>query len=138
MCYDDYWHDTRFVVKRPNLRASLIQAFGDNIYSRQGPKWVQADSRHSRENGEPNPDHIKRDTGAPRVLVGTKFWYWGGAGPKIPGRFRDWDGHDICQLRSYKYKFPSVMLESFIKWIRSNWEPGVIGEPAAFKEKMSQ
>ena len=37
MSYDDYWNDPRFLVKRPNLRGSLIQAFGDNIYH-NGPK----------------------------------------------------------------------------------------------------
>ncbi len=133
LSYDEYWYDQRFLAKRPNLRGSLIQAFGDNIYHRQGPKgWIQMNSRHSFANGQPNPDHIKRDTGARRVLIADEFWYWGGTGPKIPGRFRRWDGHDICQLRSYKYKFPPSMVENFVEWIRSQGEPGFLGDPAGF------
>src|SRR6266851_8012960 len=41
--YDQYWEDPRFLVKRPNLRGSLKQAYGDNIYHRNpGARgWVQ-------------------------------------------------------------------------------------------------
>ena len=133
MSYDDYWNDPRFLVKRPNLRGSLIQAFGDNIYH-NGPKgWMQANSRHSLDDGTPNRDHIKKDTSSPRLLIGSEFYYWGGLAPKIPQEFRDWSGHDICQKRTVKYKFPIAMAEAFIIWIKSHGEHGILGEPAAFR-----
>ena len=130
--YDDYWDDLRFVSKRPNLRGSLIQAFGDNIYHKGTAGWVQANSRHSNVDGSPNHDHIKKDTSAPRVLIGTEFFYWGGTGPKIPKKFRDWHGHDICQKRAIKFKFPNTMVEAFVAWIKSRVGSGYLGDPACF------
>src|SRR5258708_2054486 len=86
--FEDYWRDARFRVKRPNLQGSLIQAFGDNIYHRDtANRWIQTNSRHSKENGEPNTDHIRRDTKAPRVLIGIEFYFCGGAGPTLPPIF---------------------------------------------------
>src|SRR5713226_3129081 len=32
LSYERYWDDPRFRQKRPNLRGSVKQAFGDNIY----------------------------------------------------------------------------------------------------------
>ena len=34
MSFNDYWADPRFRRKKPNLRGSKKQAFGDNIYYR--------------------------------------------------------------------------------------------------------
>lgn len=132
MSFDEYWDDPRFLVKRPNLRGSLVQAFGDNIYHMGRNGWIQANSRHSRPDGSPNTDHIRKDTSAPRVLIASEFIYWGGAGPTIPKRFRDWRGHDLCQKRTVKFKFPQDMTNAFVKWIRSLGEKGYLGDPAAF------
>ena len=133
MSFDDYWNDPRFLVKRPNLRGSLIQAFGDNIYHKGRNGWIQANSRHSRPDGKPSPDHIKIDTSYPRVLIASEFFYWGRSGPTIPKRFRDWCGHDLCQKRTVKFRFPPEMTTAFVEWIRSLGEQGYLGDPAAFK-----
>src|SRR6267143_4133854 len=89
--YDEYWGDPRCRNKRPNLRGSLKQAYGDNIYhkSRSIGRWAQANSHHSNQHGTPNAANIAHDTHAPRVLIGTDFVYWGRSGPKIPKQFRD-------------------------------------------------
>src|SRR5438034_11308809 len=51
--YDQYWEDPRFRVKRPNLRGSLKQAYGDNIYHRNPETcgWIQENSHHSLPDG---------------------------------------------------------------------------------------
>src|SRR5438552_4677305 len=73
--YDQYWEDPRFRVKRPNLRGSLKQAYGDNIYHRNPETcgWIQENSHHSLPDGRANPDNVKHDTQCPRVLVGSDF-----------------------------------------------------------------
>ena len=133
MSFDEYWSDPRFVAKRPYLRGSLIQAFGDNIYHQDRNGWIQENSRHSLPDGQPNPDHIRKDTSFPRVLIASEFIYWGGTGPKIPGRFRDWLGHDLCQRRTVKFKFPPEMATAFVEWIRSLGPKGYLGDPVAFR-----
>lgn len=135
LTYDQYWNDPRFYQKRPNLRGSLKQAYGDNIYHRN-PKtgrWVQVDSHHSRAGGSPNQANICRDTKSQNVLVGTEFAYWGGDGPRIPGRFRRGGGLDICcTLQGHKCIFPEEFVKEFITWIQSLGERGFIRRPRMF------
>lgn len=134
--FDSYWSDARFKRKRPNLRGSLKQAYGDNIYHRdpETDGWIQEDSHHSLADGSPNLANVERDTQANAVLIGEKFYYWGASGPKIPDEFRNYNGHDICHSTQFhKCNFPSVLVESFIAWIRSHGDHGYIGEPAEFR-----
>lgn len=130
--YDEYWADPRFQRKKPNRVGSLKQRYGDNIYHRASPDdpWIQEDSRHSLDDGAPNTDHIKRDTSAPRVLIASRFSYFGDQAIDIPPEFRDWDGHDICQGgRGYKRNFPSELFDAFIAWLDSIATEGIAGEP---------
>ncbi len=82
--FDNYWNDPRFVLKRPNLKGSLKVMYGDNIYRREGRRWVQADSHHSLPNGRLNKANLAWDTGVNRLLVATKFVYWGRSAPPLP------------------------------------------------------
>ncbi|WP_339744875.1 hypothetical protein [uncultured Rubinisphaera sp.] len=43
LTFDEYWSDVRFKCKSPNLRGSLKQAYGDNIYHRDSKSkdWIQ-------------------------------------------------------------------------------------------------
>nr|VFK20813.1 MAG: hypothetical protein BECKLPF1236B_GA0070989_12264 [Candidatus Kentron sp. LPFa] len=43
MTFNEYWSDARFLRKIPNLRGSKKQAFGDNIYYRDG-RWAVVSS----------------------------------------------------------------------------------------------
>jgi len=135
LTYDQYWNDRRFHRKRPNLRGSLKQAYGDNIYyhNPKNGKWVQANSHHSHPDGTPNQANIRHDTQSPRVLVGTEFAYWGGSGPLIPARFRRYGGFDVCcQQPGHKCHFPEDLVHSFIDWIRSIGESGYVSPPKEF------
>ena len=54
LTFNEYWADPRFQQKKPNLRGSLKQAFGDNIYFRdESEQWNQLDSHHSYQGGCP-------------------------------------------------------------------------------------
>ena len=131
MTFNEYWIDSRFRKKRPNLKGSVKQAFGDNIYFKdEDGQWHQQDSHHSYLGGESNPHNIKRDTSADRVLIGKEYVYWGRIGPKIPMRFRDFDGKDICKTGpGHKCTFPTDLAEEFIQWFRSLDVHGYQGEP---------
>ncbi len=131
LSFDDYWLDQRFRSKRPNLRGSLKQRYGDNIYHHgSNGEWLQEDSRHSFEDGTPNPGHIERDTRADAVLVSERFAYFGGGGPPIPPRFRNWDGLDVCRDRSgYKCNFPREMVDALVEWVTSDVGLGYQGDP---------
>lgn len=133
LSFNEYWLNNRFEVKRPYLRGSLVQAFGDNIYHESGGEWIQERSRHSNEDGSLNSKHLKRDLSGRKVLIGYEYVYWGGDGPGVPKRFRDWGGQDLCQQRGYRYRFPDEMVQEVITWIRARRENGCIGDPSEFR-----
>lgn len=125
MTFEKYWSDPRFQQKKPNLRSSKKQAFGDNIYSMPpgSKRWIQLNSHHTFEDGSPNPDNISVDTSANRVLIGHDFVYWGGSGPKIPAKF------DICGRRNHRSDFPDALVNAMVAWLRSLGEHGYVAEP---------
>lgn len=131
--FQQYWKDPRFQQKKPNLRGSKKQAFGDNIYSRDGTgrHWCQANSHHSMSDGRPNPRNVTADTGTNRILLSSDFVYWGGKGPELPKRFlRYGPRHEsVCAGRGHKNNFPPQLAEEVVAWIRSFHESGFCGEP---------
>jgi hypothetical protein len=133
MTFERYWSDLRFQQKKPTLRGSKKQAFGDNIYSRDttGRRWRQLDSHHSLVDGSPNPENVNVDTGTNRVLVSDDFVYWGGSGPALPKRFLNYGQYHetVCAGRGHRSHFPPEIVEDLIAWIRSFREGGYCGEP---------
>lgn len=132
LTFDDYWSDTRFTEKKPNLHGSVKQAFGDNIYHRTGGEssWRQADSHHSLSTGAINIENMKDDTQTNRVLISTEFVYYGGEGPKVPHDLRSFNGYDICAAgRNHKSIFPAELVAAFANWFRSLNEHGYLGAP---------
>lgn len=131
MSYNQYWQDPRFRCKRPNLCGSKKQAFGDNIYHRNNlhEEWQQENSHHSLESGEPNPANIANDTQTDKVLISTDFVYWGGSGPALPQKFRNYSGIDLCANRNHKSNFPVGLEKEFIDWIHSFGQTGYVGVP---------
>ncbi|MDA2927899.1 hypothetical protein MYX78_11845 [Acidobacteria bacterium AH-259-G07] len=135
LAYDEYWEDLRFQLKKPNLRGSLKQAYGDNIYHRNAKtgEWLQENSHHSLPDGRPNQENVQHDTQTDRVLVGYEYVYWGGSGPLIPKRFRQYQGWDICcSGPGHKCNFPTKLLSSFFAWMKSIGGKDYISEPREF------
>ena len=88
LTFDEYWADERFQTKKADRHGSLKYRYGDNVYHRDElGEWVQADCRHSLDDGTPNLDHVRRDTSANAVLISERFSYFGSHGPPIPPRF---------------------------------------------------
>lgn len=132
--FDSYWNDPRFLRKRPNLNGSLRLIYGDNIYHRFGKKWIQADSHHSFDHGRPNKANITWDTGVDRVLVATKFVYWGSVAPEMPKRFRPFrkTNEDICCRARGHRVFGHELASAFASWLDQEGKWGVRGEPLEF------
>jgi hypothetical protein len=132
--YDRYWTDPRFRCKRPVLNGSLKLLYGDNIYHRNGRRWVQEDSHHSLENGRPNRRNIDRDTSVNRLLVSTKFVYWGRAAPAIPKHFRPYraTAEDVCCPGQGHRVMSEKLALAFEQWLESVDRWGVQGLPLEF------
>lgn len=130
LTFDEYWTDSRFIRKIPNMRASFKHAFGDNIYHRGSEgEWIQADSRHSFADGAPNPGHISRDTRSDKVLIAQQFVYFGDQAPLIPEELRTSHGTDIVHDRSFhRCNFPDSLVDSAIGWLKTIGT-GVLGRP---------
>lgn len=127
-----YWNDPLFYRKRPMRRGSRKQSCGDNIYyrSKDDTDWLQLDSFHSNTDGTRRAEHVKRDTGADRILVGKDFYYFGGEGPEIPPHFRDPDRYDVCRkVRRRKRLDDDDWIAEFVAWLRTFGEPGFHGRP---------
>lgn len=138
LSYDDYWSDPRFMSKRPNLRCSLKQAFGDNIYHHDGRGgWRQENSHHSHENGEANRANLEHDTQTDRVLVSDWFVYFGKDAPKIPNAFQKSQGESVCAHRGHRSRFSLDLVNEFIVWVQSLGKNGFIGEPIEFSRQLT-
>ena len=129
MAFEEYFADSRFQTKKPNLRGSKKQAFGDNIYSRN-PRtglWRQADSHHSLKDGSPNMSNVVADTGTNRVLFSDDFVYWGGSGPRLPAKFLGGGPHRVSLLagRGHRNDFSPELVQDFVAWIRSLAKRGI-------------
>jgi hypothetical protein len=132
LSFNDYWSDPRFQKKKPNLRASRMYAFGDNIYRvNDDGFWFQADSHHSLPNGAPNDFNIRTDTSSNRVLISNEFAYWGGSGP-LRSSLEDevwtnavFDGG----RRAHKCNFDDRTINSLAGWFAALQDRGYVGRP---------
>ncbi len=130
--FEAYWNDARFQSKKPFRRGSRKQSCGDNIYFRNNEhdQWQQLDSFHSLSNGEPNPDHVARDTGVNRVLISAEFIYFGITGPKIPDHLRDNDGRQLCKSGIGRSCFDDpALIAGLEEWLRGLGVQGYQGPP---------
>jgi len=79
--FEEYWRDKRFRRRRPG--DATVPA--DNIYKPMatiGPDGVpQFKQVRNPSHGE---DQQERDLRGKRILVATRFWYFGGAAPVLP------------------------------------------------------
>ena len=122
--FNSYWDDERFSRKRPVSNGSRKQCSGDNIYHRNDETalWTQEESYHSHPNPDKRQTHIDRDTKVNRILISDDFYYYGGAGPLIPRRFRDQNSCNLIESgrgkkhvikRDYILIYPKLPNERF-------------------------
>ena len=128
---EEYWGDSRFKDKKPDMYYNWVASSGDNIYEPIGPRqWKQLNSYHSQVDGCPNVDHIARDTRVNRVLISDDFVYFGGEGPKLSSRFlRGGEMNLLRAPRNYQRVRQQEVIMAFEGWIRSLGVHGFQGKP---------
>ena len=137
--FESYWDDQRFYRKRPNLRGSNKQIFGDNIYHKDPTtgQWIQEDSRHSELNGSIHSKHLERDTGrTEKVLLSNDFVYWGGERRTIPSFFRQKTSSKniVKKGPGWKGNFSQCFIKEFEYWFDRIKDKGYQGKPTDWKE----
>ena len=144
LSFEQYWHDDRFRVKKPNFVGSLKQAQGDNVYHRKNGVWVQERSRHTHPIPEMTKKHATRDTKRDRVLVSNCFVYYGADAIELPEEFEDRDGYRLCldgsgtpngglqRARNFEDEELTVQLE---KWLNALGQWGCVGEPCEWRKR---
>lgn len=127
----EYWDDHRFQCKKPDMYHNWVSAAGDNIYEPVGPlKWKQLNSYHSKPDGRPVTQHIKRDTSVERILVSKEYVYYGGEGPILPKEFRSGLPTGLCHAgRNYRRVWDEKVIARFEAWLKSQGHSGCEGKP---------
>ena len=122
---EDYWHEDRFHIKRPDMQVGGEKAVGDNIYHLgKSGEWQQEWSLHSLPNGQEDWKLTRTDTGGEKVLIGDDFIYWGGDGPPLPENLQD-----LITGRGHKSKVNDKHLLAFIDWFENQRDRGCLSQP---------
>lgn len=129
--FDEYWNDPRFQYKKPYLKGTLVQMYGDNFYHTVDERMVQEPSAHSNPDLEQRIKLYNKDVKGKRVLLSKTFYYFGDNCPLIPTELQT-----ICSSgRAYKYKkITEEQIKSFLSWLESNYTVGIHGDPCNWKE----
>lgn len=129
--FDEYWNDPRFQYKKPYLKGTLVQMYGDNFYHTVDERMVQEPSAHSNPDLEQRIKLYNKDVKGKRVLLSKTFYYFGDNCPLIPAELQT-----ICSSgRAYKYKkITEEQIKSFVSWLESNYSVGIHGDPCNWKE----
>ncbi|MDD2635505.1 MAG: hypothetical protein PHW82_08405 [Bacteroidales bacterium] len=126
--FNEYWYSHDFQYKKPVLNGSLKQMYGDNIYYMdEFNNWNQADSHHSKENGETNYDNLKRDVKGKFVLISETFYFFGVSAIEIPYSLKD----EFSIGMGHKLVKEDVAVR-VINWLESHCERGLIDLPKLF------
>jgi hypothetical protein len=85
------------------------------------------------EKGGLNNKNLEWDTSVDRLLVASKFVYWGRSAPMIPKEFRAFGEEkvDICAGRGHRV-FETELPVAFAAWLEDGGKWGVQGEPLEF------
>jgi len=127
---EKYWNDPRFEYKKPILNGPLSIMYGDNIYYKNiSGDWEQIDSAHSNDNGITNQKHLETDTGGKNALISELFFYFGCKAPAIPETMKD-----ICHSGVGEKKLTDEKGNILINWIKSQFLPGIHGDPVNWIE----
>lgn len=129
--FDEYWNDPRFQYKKPYLKGTLVQMYGDNFYHTVDERMVQEPSAHSNPDLEQRIKLYNKDVKGKRVLLSKTFYYFGDNCPLIPTELQA-----ICSSgRAYKYKkITEEQINSFVSWLESNYTVGIHGDPCNWNE----
>lgn len=125
LTFDEYWNDERFYCKRPVFNKGIMHMYGDNIYHHDNQQWVQEPSHHSYTDGSINYVNLDRDTQTDRVLIATRYYYFGNNAIEIPDRFRELVGYG----RNHRVNENESLINEFVGYIEGIYSVGRLGIP---------
>lgn len=133
--FDDYWTNPDFASRRARRNGSPKKQVGDNIYHRLAPDmpWIQEDSVHSRVDGSQCDLNTSHDTRVDRVLLSSRFVYFGSAAPPLPAGVRNALGYDR-NPRDYR-RYDAEDARALIDWLEPQLESSrnqVVADPIDF------
>lgn len=137
LTFNEYWADERFNQKRPYLKGSKKQAFGDNIYHRlnDGHDWTQENSHHTFPDGSNNDHNVKRDTKWDRVLVGERFVYFGANAKALPAQIGEYPASRFLKPGAgHRCDFTNDMIGAFVNWLEAENEWGYLTDPGDWNQ----
>lgn len=128
--FDQYWGDSRFQVKKADIKGSLMQMYGDNVYHTVKGKVVQEPCAHSND---ANGRHKKSDISGKNVLLCKRFFYFGDEAFMLPVEF-EYIGN-TGNPRATKYKdLNDEKINRFVTWLETNYTTGIHGDPCNWRE----
>lgn len=133
MSFADYWRDTRFRAKRPDMSAPDYRTkAGDNHYEPMPDgTYRQHSSRHSHHDGSPDHAAMRTDLGpdhAHPVLIGGRFCYFGAEAIPVPDELTF-----LITGRGHRCRFTPDQIAMARSWFESLPE-GVYGRPMLWPE----
>ena len=128
--FDQYWEDVRFQVKKADIKGSLMQMYGDNVYHTVNGKVVQEPCAHSND---ANGKHKRSDISGKNVLLCKRFFYFGDEAFLLPEEF-EYIGN-TGNPRATKYKdLDDDQINCFVSWLEANYTTGIHGDPCNWSE----
>lgn len=130
ICFQKYWDEEKFALKKAIMNGSLEQRFGDNIYHvGNDGNWVQEDSRHSYD-AAANERNLRRDTETTtRVLLSHHFVYWGENAPQLPASLAKFAIGRI----GYECRYSETEIAELVDWAMSKGVAGLVGDPLEWR-----
>lgn len=105
---DEYFHDERFLQKRPDLRGNWMERCGDNFYSKN-PDGTWRQHRNRFHIGD---EYLKKDTRRSKVFISERYWYFGRGALEIPDVFLP-----LVGARGIRVKHPQTLVVRFREWL---------------------
>lgn len=131
--FDEYWADPRFRLKRPAIGGPKMYEVGDRTYRHEADQanWSQEESMHYRKDVPRSAAHMVKDTSVDRVLVASRYTYWGGHGPEVPLHLMEL----FPSRRGQKCPPPGLELDELHALIDLQGPSGLKGDPADWGNK---
>lgn len=117
---NEYFKDSRFAAKKPDLSGNWQTRCGDNFHSLDiDGKWIQHRNRFHLTKEE-----LRKDTRRPYAFVGRRFLYFGREAIYPPQQFTELRGG-----RGIRVNHDPKLVSKFLEWVISGREEGILGLP---------
>ena len=118
--FDEYFHDSRFAMKKPVPRGSWQQRCGDNIYYRDDrDRWQRLPSPFHQK-----PEEQEKDLRNPYAFIAEHFYYFGEDAVDLPRSLRG-----LITGLGVKCSHSPELVDRFLRWLQHSFEQGRHGLP---------